>query len=67
MTGELDLAGVFLSGAVASALMALLATALLRRLLAAVGLYRHLWHPALFDAALFLVLWATLVALKIGP
>jgi hypothetical protein len=67
MSGEIDLGGVFLAGAVATALLALLATALLRRLLAVAGLYRRLWHPALFDAALFLVLWAALVALKIGP
>jgi hypothetical protein len=35
---------------------ALLALWGVRRLLAATGLYRWVWHPALFDMALYLLL-----------
>jgi len=31
---------------------------MLRRLLSAVGFYRFVWHRALFDAALFVILLA---------
>lgn len=35
----------------------------LRRVLAAVGFYRWVWHPALFDLALYaLVVWGLTVA-----
>ncbi|WP_108259715.1 DUF1656 domain-containing protein [Mangrovicoccus ximenensis] len=53
MTSDLDLAGVFIPG-----LLVLLGTSygiyrLLHRLLARIGAYAHVWHPALFDIALY--------------
>jgi hypothetical protein len=62
MIGELDLNGVFLSPVLVSAVIGFFASMLLRRLMAAAGLYRVVWHPALFDAALFLTLWAVVAA-----
>jgi hypothetical protein len=64
MTGEFALDGVFLSAALVSALIALAAAFVLRRLLALVGAYRFVWHPALFDAALFVILWAWAMDLR---
>jgi hypothetical protein len=66
MNREIDLSGVFLSGAMLTAILALLAVVLTRRLLGALGPYRHLWHPALADAALFIIFWAVATALLIG-
>jgi len=61
MTGELNIDGVFLSSVLVSAVIALCASFLLRRALSKVGAYRLVWHPALFDTALFVILWAAVV------
>jgi hypothetical protein len=58
MIGEFDLDGVFLSSVLVSAVIALLASFLIRRLLGRLGAYRLIWHPALFDTALFVIVWA---------
>jgi hypothetical protein len=65
MIGEIDLDGVFLSAVLISALIALALAFVLRRLLAFLGAYRLIWHPALFDTALFVILWAAVVALPL--
>jgi len=65
MTPEVDVAGVYISSMVPTALASLAASILLRKLLGRLGAYRRIWHPALFDAALFLVLWAIVVALPV--
>lgn len=65
MTAEFALNGVFVSAALVSALIALVLGFVLRRLLAFVGAYRFIWHPALFDAALFVILWAWAMDLRI--
>ena len=56
MTGEFDLEGLYVPWLMALALLALVLNWGLRRMLAAVGVYRWVWHPALFDMALYLVL-----------
>jgi hypothetical protein len=61
MTGELNIDGVFLSSVLVSAVIALAASFVLRRVLSKVGAYRLVWHPALFDTALFVILWAAVV------
>lgn len=53
---EFDLYGVFLPGLLVFSLIAVAATALVRRLLLAIGFYRFVWHPSLFDLALFIVI-----------
>lgn len=65
MIGEIDLNGVFVSTLLVSAVIALAAAFVLRRLLAVLGAYRLIWHPALFDAALFVIVWAAVVALPL--
>jgi len=66
MRGEFDFAGIYLSTVVATAIMAFVALFVLRKILLRIGVYRIVWHPALFDAALFVILWAAVSALKIG-
>lgn len=61
MTGEIDIDGVFLSSVLISAMIALIVSFVLRRLLTWLGAYRLVWHPALFDTALFVILWAAVV------
>ena len=63
MIGEYDLGGVLLSSVLVSALIALALAFVLRRLLAWLGAYRFIWHPALFDAALTVILWAAVISL----
>jgi hypothetical protein len=65
MIGEVNVSGVFLSSVLVSAVIALVASFLLRRVLAKVGAYRFVWHPALFDTALFVILWAAAVTLPL--
>jgi hypothetical protein len=65
MIGEADLNGVFVSSVLISALAALALSFVLRRLLALIGAYRFVWHPALFDTALFVIVWAVVIALPL--
>jgi hypothetical protein len=65
MTPEVDFAGIFISTLVPTAVIAFLLTGLVQKLLARLGAYHHVWHPALFDAALFLILWAIVIALPV--
>jgi hypothetical protein len=65
MIGEWHIEGVFISAVLISALIALGLAFVLRRLLAFLGAYRLIWHPALFDTALFVILWAAVVALPL--
>lgn len=59
-----DLFGFYLPAFVFWCLVALLPHALLRQAFAAAGLYRFVWHRALFDTALYvLVLWAIVLGL----
>jgi len=57
MISEVNLFGIFVNAGLVSAATAALLLAALRRLLTAVGAYRWLWHPALADVALFVLLW----------
>lgn len=60
--GNLFIAAAPIDGVVALAL-ALLA----HRLLIALRVYRWIWHPVLFDTALFIIIWAALVLLVPSP
>ena len=62
MTEELDILGVYVPSLLIWMLLALLIGSLVRRGLARAGLYRHVWHPPLFDAAIFLLLLGGIVA-----
>jgi hypothetical protein len=62
MTGEFNIDGVLISSVLISALIALAAALVLRRVMAWAGLYRFVWHRALFDVAVFVILWAIVIA-----
>lgn len=57
MIDDINLFGIFLNGGLATAAVAAALLLLLRRVLSRLGVYRLVWHPALVDLALFLVLW----------
>ncbi len=64
MIGEISLGGVFVPSLLIWALVAFVLNVVLRRVLYAVGFYRLVWHRPLFDAALFVILLAVVVALS---
>jgi hypothetical protein len=64
MIGEIDLYGVFVSPLLIWVVIALPLTAILRRVLARVGLYRFVWHRPLFDLALLVMMVGAVVSLS---
>lgn len=60
MIAEVNLFGLLVDAAPVVAILAAAATAFVRRLLAATGAWRRLWHPPLVDLALFALLWRAL-------
>lgn len=62
MLKEFDLAGVYLSPMLLYALIAAAPWALARAGLGLVGAYRLIWHPPLFNTALYLVMLAGVAA-----
>lgn len=54
--GEFDIEGLYVPWLMALGLLALVLNWGLRRVLALAGFYRWVWHPALFDMALYLLL-----------
>jgi hypothetical protein len=60
--GELDIYGVYVPIFVAVATVAFLLQILLKRVLDACGLYRFLWHRALFDLAIYVILLGLVTA-----
>jgi protein-S-isoprenylcysteine O-methyltransferase Ste14 len=63
MIGEIALFGVFAPAALIWAIAAGLLVVPLRRALLRTGFYRLVWHPGLFDMALFVLLWGGIAAL----
>ena len=66
MRQEVDLYGVFVPSLLVCAIVAYVVTALATRLLARTGFYRLVWHRALFDTALFVILWGVAAAMGGG-
>ncbi len=65
--GEIDIHGVLVAPLLVWMALAFATTSALHRLLARVGFYRLVWHPALFDLAVFVVLLGGFVVfLQIG-
>jgi len=62
MIGELDIYGVYVPIFVVVAAVAFLLQILLKRVLDACGLYRFLWHRALFDLAIYVILFSLVTA-----
>ena len=69
MSPEIDLFGVYLTSVLVTSATSLVITLGLNRALAAVGVYRHVWHRALFETALFVIVWALvlMLSLKVSP
>lgn len=63
MIAELSVYGLYVPTLLPLAIASLIATRLLGRLLLRVGAYRLVWHPALFEFALFFILLGGLSAL----
>ena len=55
MIGEFSFFGMYFPWLVVTSLVSIGVTRLLTKLLARIGFYRYVWHPPLFDIALFLV------------
>ncbi|MGG7566751.1 DUF1656 domain-containing protein [Rhodovulum sp. DZ06] len=68
MIQDIDVAGVFTPALLILAVLSYAAHRGVHRLLARAGLYRHVWHPALFDAALYIsILGASALLLEHLP
>lgn len=65
MIGEIDVLGVFLPTSLVAALAAGVVHLGVRRLLERIGFYRIVWHRALFDLALFVLVWGGVTALAL--
>jgi Protein of unknown function (DUF1656) len=61
MKYELDLFGVLVPSLVLWSVLAFVLARIISKLIARAGLYRRIWHPALFDFALYVCLVASLV------
>jgi uncharacterized membrane protein len=61
MIYELDLFGVLVPSLLLWSVIAFVLARIASRLIARAGLYRRIWHPALFDFALFICLVASFV------
>ena len=60
MISDVNLFGMSIDVALVTALVALAVLVPLRRALAAIGAYRWVWHPSLFNLSLFSVVWFAL-------
>ena len=63
MIGEFDIYGVYFPAfAVFAAIALLLQVAVINRLLDGLGFYRWVWHRALFDLAIYVILLGVVTA-----
>lgn len=63
MFGEFDIFGLYFPWLMLTALLALVATRGVCHFIAKKGLYRHIWHPPLFDLALYFIMLGLFVIL----
>jgi hypothetical protein len=59
---EVNLGGVYLPAALLWAGIAFLLSSVTSRTLSRIGFYALVWHRALFDVALFVILWGAISA-----
>ena len=62
MTGEFDIYGVYFPAFAVFAAIALLLQLVIKRLFDATGFYRLVWHRALFDLAIYVILLGVVTA-----
>jgi hypothetical protein len=58
---EVNLFGVYVAPISVMMVAAWLAVVALRRIAARFGLLRHVWHPALFGAAIYMIVLSSIV------
>jgi hypothetical protein len=61
MIAELDIFGVLVAPIVAYALLAIPVLLVLRWVLSRLGFFRLVWHPALFEVSLYLIILSLFV------
>jgi Protein of unknown function (DUF1656) len=61
MTYELDLFGVLVPSLMLWSVVAYVLARVASKLVTRAGLYRHVWHPALFDFAMYVCIVTSLV------
>ena len=61
MKYQLDLFGVIVPSLLLWSVISYLLSRIINKVIARVGLYRRIWHPALFDFSLYVCLVASLV------
>ena len=66
MTGQLNIYGVYVPVLLVMMLIAYLLKSLLGIALARMGLYRWVWHPPLFNLALYVMVLGALFTLTSG-
>lgn len=64
MIAELNIFGIFINAGLIAALVAGVVLFGLRKALTAFGAYRLAWHPALFDLAMFVLVWGLVVLIE---
>jgi len=62
MTPDYLFGVIYIAAAPVEGCMALLIAFLIHRLMAHFRLYRWIWHPVLFDTALFIIVWALMIS-----
>ncbi len=62
MIGEFDIYGVYFPAFAIFAAIALLLQLVINRFLNALGFYRWVWHRALFDLAIYVILLGVITA-----
>ena len=60
---EIDLVGVYVSPISVMMVAAWIVTIVLRRMAIRFGLLRHVWHPALFVFAIYMIVLSSIVLL----
>ncbi|MET4897066.1 DUF1656 domain-containing protein [Sphingomonadaceae bacterium jetA1] len=66
MTGEIDIAGVFVHPLLIAALIAFPLSEGLAWLIGRAGLYRFVWHRGLFDIAMTAIIWGVIASVMTG-
>jgi protein AaeX len=64
--GEFDIYGVYFPAFAVFAAIALLLQILIKRPLDAIGFYRFVWHRALFDLAIYVILLGVVTAVGVA-
>jgi len=65
MNGETAIFGVLINAEFITSFFALVLTFAVHRVLIFFGLHRRIWHPALFETALFIILWGLIMHFSI--